>query len=253
MSTSPASRHKRKLQDSTTISADISKPHAAAGSGAAQPEIGYAVKCSRRSELLEFDDEYFVDMNDDEADDWSQEGHEAAKAADGSWIWDSDPAQATDMVGPTGEDISSFAGGEGKPVFFRDLVAADTAASGVWIALLLGVKRPCRPVLQQLEDQALGPPEKHKSSTHRLRSKESQQTAAAAAAETAAALDAGLAAGDVAACQQLLSYFGQVSADGLAAWQADVEWFDDPFAEPETVKNVVRSTIRVEVVQAKLM
>jgi hypothetical protein len=48
--------------------------------------------------------------------------------------------------------------------------------------------------------------------------------------------------------------FKKVSADGLPCWEAQVEWYDDPF-DPigNDSKNEVCSTIKVEVVRADLL
>jgi hypothetical protein len=76
-----------------------------------------------------------------------------------------------------------------------------------------------------------------------------------AAKQQAAAIDTAVSAGDQQAYQQLLSCFHTVSADGLSAWQADVEWWDDPVSAvgEETLKNVVLTTVRVEMIRASIV
>jgi hypothetical protein len=351
----------------------------------------FAVKCSRKSELVDTDDACFVDCWNEEVDDAQEAAEESATAYDGTWVWDSEPIKSGcefyDYRVSTSERSKSFAGGGGVPVLFKDQTAAEAAAFNVWQAMLQAQERPSKPVLQQLEQQALGitdrelklkADERHKQRHHerreqhdqemqvqrqeylhqleqqvllcqeqqqqllqvqkqekeqekskqrRRRGRQQQQqqpeeqdplqqlqqqqllmllqqqsypawqtgmydpyfrsrtptperrmqpstrSAAAAAAATAAAtadsdtdsvraakkeaadINAAVSAGDQQAYLQLLSRFKSVSAEGLSAWQADVDWLSDPWADVgrETINNVVLTTVRVEVIKARIV
>jgi hypothetical protein len=104
--------------------------------------------------------------------------------------------------------------------------------------MVLAVKRPCTPVLEQLAPQ---PFEEivSRSASVRKAAKEQRKRGSHP-------VDASLEA----AAARLRS----VSADGLPAWTAEVSWFDDPWEAPgDPSNNTVCSTIKVEVIPAELV
>jgi hypothetical protein len=75
------------------------------------------------------------------------------------------------------------------------------------------------------------------------------------ARRAAAVIDGALQTGDQQAYQELLSCFHTVSAGGLSAWQADVEWWDDPVSAvgEGTLRNEVVTTVHVEVIRVGML
>jgi hypothetical protein len=246
---------KRKQQE-----ADVMPPAPAAAPATA---TGYVVQCSRASQLVDADRECFTDCDDFQYDSTMEDCKDSASAYDGSWIWDTQPKLAACVN--YRQTCEGTAGGRGQPRFYTMAAAAEEAAVNVWTAMLLATKRPCTPLLKQLQQQAPGMPTRsHGSSqaaaaaTHQQKRRRHGSSAAAAAKKRGSR--ASQPPPDPAALAAAVAQLKQVSADGLPCWTAQVEWFDDPFvvegmqpAGYDLCNNLVCSTIKVEVVPAELV
>lgn len=206
----------------------------------------FAVKCTRKSELIDVDEDIFIDLWGPECDDAQTGAEDSATGFDGTWVWDSDPKSAGRVYWDwkTRQHLpgaDSFAGGKGIPITFTSLQAAQAAAAVVFKQMLLAQDRPTRPLLQQLQEQVSG---KSNSSSKPKKQKVTKKTAGVKSAAAAAAGKAG----EQEALDQLLPQLH--SADGLGAWEAKLEWLDDPDSIEARFNNVVVSKLRVEVIRA---
>lgn len=187
----------------------------------------------------------------------------SATAYDGSWIWDTQPKLAACVN--YRQTCEGTAGGRGLPRFYTTAAAAaEEAAVKVWTAMLLSTKRPCYPLLKQLQQQAPAMPTRSHASSlpaaHKQQHKRRGSSSTAAARKRSSSSGASQPPPDPAALAAAVAQLREVSADGLPSWTADVEWFDDPFVVVGLQRpgynlrnNLVCSTIRVEVVPAELI
>jgi hypothetical protein len=107
---------KRKQQEAA-------KPVPAA---AAAPSAGFVILCTRKSTLIETDDECFVDTYGPEQDNIEDICEDSAKAWDGSWVWDLQPQKGACL--PYDQPCEGSVGGSGRPRFFHTAKAAEEAA-----------------------------------------------------------------------------------------------------------------------------
>jgi hypothetical protein len=237
----PTGKATKRKRTAAPASAAASTPKAAITPTAAvtSPTTeAFAVQCSHKSELLDINEDIYINLWGPECDDATRDAEDSATGFAGTWVWDSEPiksgCQYYDYRKKVEDRKKSFLGGKGRPVLFQDRAAAEAAAFSFWQGMLQAQDRPTKPLQQQLEEQ----------------------TAILAPKKGAAKKRAAASAGDqqTDAYQQLLSRF-HTSAEGLSAWQADVEWWDDPDScgDDARFKNVVLTTIRVEVIKASIV
>lgn len=132
---------------SSTAAARCAKSPSAAMAAAASSN--YAIRCIRKSKIIEIDEECWTDCNFPDATEELCE--DSATAWDGNWLWDSQPNKAACI--PYNKACRSFAGGSGKVTVFRSAAEAEAAAAEVWKAMVLATDRPCMPLLEQLQQQ----------------------------------------------------------------------------------------------------
>lgn len=250
-------RKHRPAQPAAAAAAAVAEPlPVAAAFTSPAPSFAYAIRCSRTSQLLDVDDECFVDCWKDEITVAEDAAIESATAYDGTWLWS----------GKLPNRPGSIRTGGGKPLLFPSADTAAETAGQAWVSLLQAVQKPCRPLLQQLQQQQQEGEEDSSSVGDELaerpaaaaaggRKPSKRSTAAHGSAKQAGTGSRAEQRAATAAAPTIAAVaFKQVSTSGRASWQAWVKWFDDPFgmAAERPIDNIVRSRIKVEVVKVRV-
>jgi hypothetical protein len=170
---------------------------------APSPDQAFVIQCSRESEVVEIDEETFVDRYNEEVNEAEEEVNDAATAGDGVWLYNHKVSRKGSAGAYTGQAL-----------VFKTREAANSYADTVWHECWKA--HPFDRVYkdgEQSEDEDKEADEGEEEED-----------------------DAG---------------FKVTKPDGGVKWQRQQQYTVDPWGD--TLNNIVKSTLTVEVVSAKMM
>uniref|UniRef100_A0A383WPU2 Uncharacterized protein n=1 Tax=Tetradesmus obliquus TaxID=3088 RepID=A0A383WPU2_TETOB len=225
-------------------------PNTAATASSIQPM--YAIRCSRKSEVLEYDDESFTDCWGQEVDDHQADIDDSAACGDGDWLFDA----GSHLQHRTDHSTAGLHRTAGTLRVFKSLEEANKQAALVWVSLQANHPFPEAPPegkgspgkeKEEEEEEEDNKPQKGKrksssssrgAATSSRKGSKSKSKSSSAKRKQAAAVDP--------------DNFKSMTADGRACWKREQRFYVDPWLDDE-LKNLSSSVLTVEVVEAQLV
>jgi hypothetical protein len=224
----------------------------------------YAIKCSRISKVVKYDQESFADCWGDEIADHKADTDGDAAAGDGTWLYD----MGDRWQHGTKHETAGLLRSAGTMRVFRSKEEANRQAALVWVSLQASCPDPEAPAegeesSDDSDDDSEGSESdeeaaQEKRST-RVKSRSSSKGSGRAVASSkgkgsssrGTAGSSGAKAKPQAAAAVDPDSFKSMTADGRACWRREQRFYSDPWGCD--LKNVLTSTLTVEVVEAQLV
>jgi hypothetical protein len=227
----------------------VAVPAAAAAASSVQPV--YAIKCSRKSKVLEYDDESFTDCYGPEIDDHAEEIDRAAAGGDGDWLYD----MGNQWQHGTKHETVGLLRNAGSLRVFKSKEEANGQAALVWLSLQANHPFPEAPPEEEEEEEEDKPTRGKRKSSSSSSSRGKGRSAAASSSSSSrdgkSRSSSAKGNGKKAAAVDPDS-FTSMTADGRASWKREQRFYVDPWLDDE-LKNLCTSTLTVEVVEAQLV